>query len=449
MNRYLEYLLKLKLFVAFLLLLSNGYGQEISTISIESSLKIAGANNLTISKLNLNKTVLEADLLISKGWWIPEIFAGIQTRQLQGAAMNGNGSFFTDVNQQNLWNGVGIDALWNIGEGIYKTKASELKLEANTYKTTAEKNIVLLDVADTYYQLLIGFLKANAYHQLHAVADNISQQLALQVGVGLAYESELLLAQSNVHHLKIQELNQQKYYYKKSAQLSRLLNLNPFNNLIPIDTILKPIELVNIDSLENLDSLGNNRAEIQEAKLLLKAISAEKLTTTKAFFIPNVRLNSFGSLYGGLLGPVSLMPSSPGSEIKQLYPTTSLNFSLQWKIPIEKLIYNGPTKKMEASEQIKELEIKEIKAAINQDIVTAKQNILINKQQTELANKAYLQSKEAFNQCAKRQELGTIRPFELLQAQEIFIQSKLDYIEAIANFNTAQYAFQVATGINL
>ena len=105
--------------------------------------------------------------------------------------------------------------------------------------------------------------------------------------------------------------------------------------------------------------------------------------------------------------------------------------------------------KMEASEQIKELEIKEIKAAINQDIATAKQNILIGRQQTELANKAYLQSKEAFNQCAKRQELGTIRPFELLQAQEIFIQSKLDYIEAIANFNTAQYAFQVATGINL
>ena len=50
MNRHLKYLLKLKLFVAFLLLLSNGYGQEISTISIESSLKIAGANNLTISK---------------------------------------------------------------------------------------------------------------------------------------------------------------------------------------------------------------------------------------------------------------------------------------------------------------------------------------------------------------------------------------------------------------
>ena len=61
------------------------------------------SNILQKSNLNLNKTVLEADLLISKGWWIPEIFAGIQTRQLRGAAMNGNGSFFTEVNQQNLW----------------------------------------------------------------------------------------------------------------------------------------------------------------------------------------------------------------------------------------------------------------------------------------------------------------------------------------------------------
>ena len=56
MNRHLKYFLKLKLFVALILQLSNGYGQEISTISIKSSLKIAGANNLTISKLNLNKT---------------------------------------------------------------------------------------------------------------------------------------------------------------------------------------------------------------------------------------------------------------------------------------------------------------------------------------------------------------------------------------------------------
>ena len=78
-----------------------------------------------------------------------------------------------------------------------------------------------------------------------------------------------------------------------------------------------------------------------------------------------------------------------------------------------------------------------------------KKNILTGKQQKKLAKKAYLQSKEAFNQCAKRQDLGTIRLFELLQTQEIFIKSKLDYIEAIANYNTAQYAFQLATGINL
>ena len=32
-----------------------------------------------------------------------------------------------------------------------------------------------------------------------------------------------------------------------------------------------------------------------------------------------------------------------------------------------------------------------------------------------------------------------------MQTQEILIKSKLDYIEAIANYNTAQYAFQEAT----
>ncbi len=40
--------------------------------------------------------------------------------------MNADGRFFLDVDRQNLWTGIGINAKWNIADGIYLTKAANL-----------------------------------------------------------------------------------------------------------------------------------------------------------------------------------------------------------------------------------------------------------------------------------------------------------------------------------
>ena len=52
-------------------------------------------------------------------------------------------------------------------------------------------------------------------------------------------------------------------------------------------------------------------------------------------------------------------------------------------------------------------------------------------------------------QSIQRQALGTVRPFEILQAQEIFIKARLDYLKAVADYNKAQYQLHVAKGNNL
>ena len=40
----------------------------------------------------------------------------------------------------------------------------------------------------------------------------------------------------------------------------------------------------------------------------------------------------------------------------------------------------------------------------------------------------------------ERQALGIVRPFEVLQTQKIFTESRLDYIKAVATYNKSQYA---------
>jgi hypothetical protein len=49
----------------------------------------------------------------------------------------------------------------------------------------------------------------------------------------------------------------------------------------------------------------------------------------------------------------------------------------------------------------------------------------------------------------QRQQLGTVRPLEVWQAQEIYMRSKLDQLRAVGEFNKQQFNLFVATGNDL
>ena len=78
-----------------------------------------------------------------------------------------------------------------------------------------------------------------------------------------------------------------------------------------------------------------------------------------------------------------------------------------------------------------------------------KQQIPNAKEQLEIAKEGSELSELALQQNILRQRLGTVRPLEILQAQEIYITSRLDYLKAVAAYNKAQYTYYVAIGNSL
>ncbi len=136
----------IKYFVASLLLGATFTvnAQETLPINLQTVLEMGDANNLTIKKFKAKQELANANLLKAKEWWLPDVYAGLQTHQLWGAAMNADGRFFLDVNRQNLWGGIGLNADWSFAEGIYKTKSAKLQVQASVYETQAERNYTLL-----------------------------------------------------------------------------------------------------------------------------------------------------------------------------------------------------------------------------------------------------------------------------------------------------------------
>jgi outer membrane protein TolC len=429
-------------FTMLLFILFLGYSElieaqgKIQLIDLETVLKIGGANNLTIQEYRQRQELALADLTRAREWWLPDIYSGASIHQLWGNALNSNGTIYTDVNRQSFQGGIGLNASWKFGDGIFKANAAELKAQATSYQTQAEKNKALLEILETYYDFLATQLYHKSYEQLVAQADTIADQIAIQVEAGLRYESELLLVRSNHNHLKVEMLNARTEHNNKSAMLVKLLNLDPAIKLLGTDVILAPLELVSTENMTvSFNSVYQNRPELKSMNLMLQSLNTEKKTTTTGLLLPELNMGAYGSFFGDVF-----------SQIK---PTGEINASLTWKIPLGRLINGGTLKQFDTRIALQETHIAQIKAQVNEEVISAKQQIIIAKEQMKVALEGSQLAQKALKQSLQRQQMGTVRPFEVVQAQEIYLKLRLDFLKTVALYNKVQYRLFVAIGNDL
>lgn len=188
---------------ALVMLSALAHAGETFQVDLETVLKLAGADNLTVEEYRLQYQQALAEQSQAKEWWLPTVCTRVTTHYLNGAAMNTDGRTFTDVDRNNLWAGLGIRAEIDFNKGVFGVLAAQQKSEATLYFSLAEKNQALLKAVQAYFDLQTEQLKATFLQALVNQADTLAQQLNLQVDVGLRYQSEYLLAQSNVGYLKI------------------------------------------------------------------------------------------------------------------------------------------------------------------------------------------------------------------------------------------------------
>jgi outer membrane protein TolC len=420
-------------------------GQETIPINLEKILELGGADNLTIKEYKERQELSLAELIKAKEWWLPEIYTGVETQQLWGAAMNADGRFFLDVNRQNLWAGLGLNSNWDFAEGIYNAKAANFKSQASQYLTQAEQNQQLLQMIYEYYDLMTAQLNYNAYQNLVIQSDSIVQQIAIQVEVGLLYQSELLLAKSNKNHLKVEMLHAKKEYNNASATLKKMLNIEQHVKLISTDEYLLPLDFTTDLGLVT-DSANLMRPEIKANELQFKALEIKRKTYTTGLWIPELNINTYGSYFGRINGNVSPMLPNQYPETQQLYPTGALNASLLWKIPLGTLTSQGDKKKFDSKMRIKEIEAAQFKVQIKEEIAHATSDFQLGKEQIVIAKEALNITTKALYQSIERQKTGTAKPFEVFQAQQFFLQAQLDYLKVVSDYNKAYYSLKVAHG---
>jgi outer membrane protein TolC len=437
MKRYIKTIIILAVILFFGYSVPAKAQDKTLEVNLETVLKLGGANNLTIQEFKHRQELALADLAKANEWWLPDIFAGTTIHQLSGNAMNTDGEIFKSLDRQNFWGGAGLNATLDFGDGIFKARSAKLKAKASVYKTQAEQNKALLQIIETYYDFVAAQLNYNAYEQLVAESDDLASQIAIQVEAGLRFESELLLAKSNSSHIRVEMLNYRAQYHNMSATLVKLLNLDPVMKLVATETVLAPLELITTQDMDvHFDSAYGKRPELKNMELILQSLYEEKKTTTTGLWLPELSVtNARGSFFGDVFN--------------NLDPTVEINGALLWKIPLGRLISGGELKQYNARIALQKIHMMQTRAQVNEEVIRAREQILASKEQMEVALEGSRLGEQALKQSIERQQLGTVRPFEILQAMEIYIKSRLDHLKAVSTYNKAQYKLLVAMGNDL
>ncbi len=406
--------------------------QETYPVTIEKVMELAGANNLTIQEFGLKYEQALAEESKAKEWWLPNIYAGFTTHYLNGAAMNTDGTILSGVNRDNLWGCLGIAAEIDFGKSIYQNLAAKQRTEAVTYFSIAEKNKAILNVVQTYYDLQTAQLQYFFLQYLVNQSDSLTQQIKIQVDAGLMYQSEYLMSQSNFQHLKITMLQVKSEWQKKSALLANQLDFENNIRLISADTTLIPVSF----SVQQTDSGSyKTRPEYMGLNADLESVQTLRKTANQGLLIPKLKVDFGDGAFGAYSTP--------------LYNTAQLNASLLWNLPFGRLTYKGDLKKHDAEIALQQNKIEQFKNQYQQEISVANSQVQISGEQMKIGKEALLSATEAMNQSIDRQKSGTARAFEVFQAQQFFLQAQIDYLQAVSEFNKAQFALKVAKGETL
>jgi outer membrane protein TolC len=424
-------------FISCLLItgIERGIAQSIESVNVESVLKLAGANNLTVKEYQLRYEQALAEQTKAQEWWLPNIYAGTSTHFLTGDAMNTDGKIFTDVTRNNLWAGLGVSAEIDFARGKYDLLAAKQRAKAAGYQSSAERNRAILQALMTYFDMQADQVKYLFLQQLIKQADTLAQQVKVKVDAGLMYESEYLMASSNFSHLKVSMLQAKADWQREGIALASLLNLKNTGGMLSADTALIPLQIVREQTVADYMSNIEKRPEYLGLNEQLKSYYTLRKAAVNGIYKPKLRIGTDNGPFGGL-----------GKTFQNTY---QFNASLVWTLPLALLTTKGDIKRWDAQIKIQQNQVEQFRNLFVQEVTGANMQLQNSKEQVDVAKAALRTSGEAVYQGTQRQKLGTARPFEVFQSEQFYLQTQIDYLNAVANYNKAQYALYVAMGNNL
>lgn len=433
---------------------------EIQAIDLATALRLGNVQN---PEINLaRQRILEAAAMrqLAAAYFLPSINPGMNYDTHAGVLQQSNGNILS-VNRSAVYVGAGANAVaagtvgvpgvyyaGNIGTGLYAYLASRQIVRQREFEAVAVRNQMLYQVAYAYGELLRAEGRRAARIQGRDEARVIAKLTADYAKAGQGRVADANRAATVLANWESSIQAAEAEILTASARLCQVLNLDPSIRLHPTDAVVVPQPLVpDPMPIAELIALGLlRRPELAAQRAAIEAALMYLGGAKILPFSPNFLIGFSAGGFGG--GSNLVRPIFGGFGGRQDFDAV-----MYWTIQNLGLGNVALINQAKARLQISQYQQIEILNLVRADIAEAYARTHARYAQIGVYEEAVRSGYMAFHEDLDRTRLmvgaeGTTRvlPIELLNSFQLLADARLDYIDAIIDYNESQFAMYVALG---
>jgi len=406
-------------------------------IDLPATLRLAGARNIDIDIAR--SKLAEARAINESATWqfFPWLGVGVGYRGHDNLIQNVQGEII-EVHKDSYNVGPVLNAQVDFGDAIFKKLAAHQLVRAADFGLEAQRQDSLLAAAQGYFEVARAQAAVGVTQESIRISTNVAAQIEEAVAIGLAFKGDLLRArvQTDKYLLTLRQTREQQRV--AAARLAQILHLDPAIDLAAVDTDLVPLSLVETNA--TLDALVTQavltRPEIKQNRAQLEAALNARKGAVYGPLIPSAGVQIFaGGLGGGVSGESSTFGQSEDYQ-----------FTLGWRIGPGGLFDRGRINAADARLKITKLAGDKLLDEITRQVVESQTRIQSLADQLTTPRRTIQAAEETLRLTEERKQFGVGAVLETIQAEQDLTRARLDYLNALADYNKAQYSFTKAVG---
>jgi len=435
---------------------STQIGDRPLPINLPTALQLANVRAVDVAVAAQRIQVAAAVLEQAKVLWLPSITVGADYLYHTGPIQDVSNNVFND-NHTGLMlgagSGIGNAGVISVNDAIFAPLAARQQARAREADHQAASNDTLVAVSEAYFTVqqargeLAGAMVATR-HTEDLLAR--TRKLAPEIVPDL----ELFRAETELASRQKAELMARERWKVASAELLRVLRMDPAAQVEPLEPPQMLVELIDLKKpvLDLIPIALKSRPELASQQAMVEATLAFVKQEQWRPFLPYVLLRGASTNPGGTLAGGAFFPAPGGSgsgmrgdvDLQLLWQLDNLGFGNRAKVH-----------QREAENRAAAVEFLRIKDRVAADVAQAHAQSELAARRVKVAERGLkfaVQSVDK-NLLALKETKGAgatvvtlVRPQEVVAAIQALSQAYLDYYGAVGDANRAQFRLYRALG---
>jgi outer membrane protein TolC len=424
-------------------------------INLAAALRLADVRAIDVAAAAARIEVSAAVLEQAHVLWLPTVTFGADWFRHDGIVQDLTSGQVLDDSHQGLVLGAGPTVNLDIGQAIFAPLVARQQLAARKADHQTASNDTLVAVTDAYFNVqeargdLAGAVEA--IRKSEELLDR-TRKLAPEI----VPELEVFRAETELAHLRDLELLYREKWKVASAELLRVVRLDPSAHVEPVEPPRLRIELIDLNKpvdelipigLTYRPELAAQQAQVQATLALLKQ---EKLRP----LIPSLLIRGFSTPVAGTLGGGYAFYGNNGSLTNSQF-RSDVDVQLLWRLDNLGFGNLAQVHQRQAENQQAVIELFRIQDRVAAEVARAQAQAQLAARRVEVSEKglrsATLSVEKNLLALKKTkgvgdQEVTLVRPQEVVAAIQALSQAYSDFYGAIADANRAQFRLYRALG---